>query len=112
MRMEATPAATRLPNGDLLIPAATALLLRDVLQGLQDDLVALHGKAIAEPGELESADQTAHRQQAVESLSAAAGVKAPTVEMRQMPDVHSLANSTRPVERLSALRSLLFGDPG
>ena len=109
--MDDIPPATRQPNGDLLVPAQTARFLEHVLERLRADLAALHGKTISEPGQLESPDETANRQQAVDSLSASAGVKPPTVEKRQMPDVHSLADSSEPLERLRALSSLLFGDP-
>lgn len=109
--MDDIPSATRLPNGDLLIPAQTARLLENVLERLRDDLEALHGKRIAEPGQLETRDETAHRQLAVDSLSASVGVTPPTVEMRQMPDVHSLADNSEPLERLRVLSALLFGDP-
>ena len=108
--MDDTPRAIRQPNGDLLVPARTARLLQHVLHGLQEDLRALHGKAIAEPGEIESHDETANRQEAVDSLSASVGVTPPTVEARQMPEVHSRADSSEPLERLRALTCLLFDD--
>ena len=109
--MNDIPAATRQPNGDLLVPAQTARFLEHVLERLQEDLASLHGKRIAEPGQLETHDQTAQRQRAVDSLSASVGVTPPTVERRQMPDVHSLADSSDPLERLRLLSSLLFRGP-
>jgi hypothetical protein len=104
--------AIRQPNGDLLVPARTARLLEHVLQGLQQDLRELHGKTIGEPGQVETRKETANRQQVVDSLSASVGVTPPTVEARQMPDVHSLADSSEPLERLRALSWLLFNEPG
>jgi hypothetical protein len=108
--MDDIPSARRQPNGDLLVPAQTARLLEQVLERLREDLSALHGKKIAEPGEFETSDQRAHRQHAVDSLSASVGVTPPTVETRQMPDVHSLADSSEPLEHLRMLSALLFGD--
>ena len=110
MFVDDTPTATRQPNGDLLVPAPTARLLEHVLRGLEEDLRALHGKMIGEPGQIETRDETANRQQAVDSLSASVGIKPPTVEARQMPDVHTLADSSEPLERLRALTWLLFND--
>jgi hypothetical protein len=104
--------AIRQPNGDLLVPARTARLLEDVLERLREDLAALHGKSVAHPGQFETCEQTANRQQAVDSLSASVGVTPPTVEARQMPDVQWLANNSEPLERLRVLRALLFADPG
>jgi hypothetical protein len=109
--MNDTPPATLQPNGDLLVPASTARLLQDVLRGLQEDLREVHGKTIGEPGQIETHHETANRQQAVDSLSESVGVTPPTVEARQMPDIHSLADSSEPLERLRVLMWLLFGDP-
>jgi hypothetical protein len=108
MFMVHTPPAIRQPNGDLLVPAQTARLLEHVLRGLEEDLRALHGKTIGEPGQIETHKETGHRQQLVDSLSASVGVRSPTVEARQMPEVHSLADSSEPLERLRALAWLLF----
>jgi hypothetical protein len=109
--MDAIPSATRQPNGDLLVPAQTARLLEQLLERLREDLVALQGKSIAEPGQFETHHETANRQQAVDSLSASVGVTPPKVETRQMPDVHSLADNSELLEHLRVLGSLLFGDP-
>lgn len=106
--MDDTPPAIRQPNGDLLIPAATARLLEHVLRGLREDLAELHGKTIGEPGQIETHAEMTNRQQAVDSLSASVGITPPTVEARQLPDVHSLADSSEPLERLRALTWLLF----
>jgi hypothetical protein len=109
--MNDIPHAIRQPNGDLLVPERTARLLEHVLERLREDLAALHGKSVTEPGQFETRDQTANRQQAVDSLSASVGVTPPTVEARQMPDVHSLADNSGPLERLRVLHALLFADP-
>lgn len=108
--MNDIPPATRQPNGDLLVPARTACLLEHLLQRLREDLAAQHGKTIAGPGEFETRNETANRQQAVDSLSGAVGVASPTVEARQMPDVHSLADNSEALQRLGALSALLFGE--
>lgn len=110
--MDDIPRATRQPNGDLLVPAPAAWLLEQILVQLQDDLAALHGKTVAGPGLFETRDETANRQMAVDSLSASVGVKPPTVEARNMPDVHAVADKSEPLERVRALRALLFGEPG
>lgn len=108
--MEDTLPAIRQPNGDLLVPAPTARLLERVLRALEEDLMALHGKTIGEPGQMETRNETANRQQLVDSLSASVGITPPTVEARPMPDVESLADSSEPLERLRALTWLLFND--
>lgn len=108
--MDDTLPAIRQPNGDLLVPAPTARLLERVLRGLEEELVALHGKTVGEPGQMETRNETANRQQLVDSLSASVGITPPTVKARPMPDVESLADSSEPLGRLRALTWLLFKD--
>jgi hypothetical protein len=109
--MDNTEPAVRQPNGDLLIPARTAETLKQMLQDLRNDLTRLEGRTIAKPGNMETRDETAHRQDAVDKLSASIGVVPPTVVARHMPDTPYMADTSDLLERLQALSSLLFDAP-
>jgi hypothetical protein len=109
--MDTAQPGVRQPNGDLVIPARTAEALEQLLQQLHQDLARLHGQSITRPGEMETHDETAQRQDSVDKLSASAGVSPPTVVGRQMPDAHYLADTSELIERVQTLSRLLFKEP-
>lgn len=106
--MNPAPHAIRQPNGDLLIPAETAHLLEVVLWRLREELDAMQGKMIAEPGKMETDLQTANRQDSVDKLSATMGMGGHSVMPLQLPDTHQLVDSTETRELLKAVAGLLF----
>lgn len=85
------------PNGDVIVPADTAKLLVVALQQLQTLLEQEQGLEIAQVGSAESAQQTANRQDFVDQLSAAVGIKA--LAVREAP----LAASTRSIDHTDAI---------
>jgi hypothetical protein len=109
--MDTTQPGVRQPNGDLVIPARTAEALEHLLLQLQHDLARLHGQVITRPGEMETHQETAQRQDSVDKLSASVGVPPPTVVGRQMPDAQYLADTSELIERVQTLSRLLFNKP-
>lgn len=84
----------RQPNGGLLLPAEAVQFLMGELRDLQILLGHEHGHRIEEAGRVETREETAFRQESVDQLSAAAGIKATTVEAGAMaPTIHTVDHS-------------------
>lgn len=93
----------RHPNGDLLLPAEAAQFLVGELRDLQDLLGHEHGRRMEEPGRTETGQETAFRQDAVDQLSAAVGIKAATVPVASMPSTTHTVNHSGALERVNRL---------
>lgn len=107
--MTTLPPAQRQPNGDLLLPAATAAHLLATLARLQDVFECEHGLRIVETGATETDQQTANRQDFVDQLSAAVGVTAGKVPDSLMPITSRKIDHTEAIHLTRDLSVLLTG---
>ncbi|MBL0419171.1 hypothetical protein JI739_02315 [Ramlibacter sp. AW1] len=103
--------ASRLPNGDLVIPAATAQILERALARFVREFDKVHGQQVTVVGGAESPEQTANRQASVNSLSEAIGVKAPTVADARLADTLRDVDHTEVTRLARELSRLLFPTP-
>lgn len=107
--MRQLPPLRRQPEGDLLLPVESAHFLVGELRNLQAMLDEEHGRRIENPGRIETGQETAFRQDSVDQLSAAVGVKATTVQTTSMPVTTHTLNHSDAVERINKLCEWLEG---
>ncbi len=110
--MQNPPPASRLPDGSLVLPPDTARFLQEALARFTAEFAGMHGRELSDEAMEESHEQTAQRQDFVDQLSASIGVVPPTVQARDMPTTHQLADSAPALQLLQALERLLFPPPG
>lgn len=110
--MNPLPAAQRLPDGSLVLPAETARFLEDTLQRFATEFEALHGREVSATAQPESTAQTAQRQDFVDQLSASVGVVAPRVSTGDLALPPQVSDQAHTMILLQALRALLFPGQG
>lgn len=107
--MHPIPSPIVQPNGDVLVPAATAQFIAAALQRLKSVLEHEQGLQLAESGATESTQQTANRQDYVDQLSASVGIKASKVPDSRLPVTSRAIDHADLIAQVQRMSELLSG---
>ncbi len=108
--MSLPPIAPREPGGALVLAPDAVAFLQHELRCLREVLEREQGRRIDQAGAAETTQETANRQDFVDQLSAAVGIKADPVRQSPMPDTTRAVDHGAVMSRINRLCDWLDGN--